>query len=73
MQEFKSKIIRARQLAQVDNQEFWNAYSRGLRRLYHGEKFGTEDEHKIWMSQEGLRGAGYKKGFSGSDIESCNE
>lgn len=23
---------------------------RGLRRAYHGERFGTEDEHKQWIN-----------------------
>ena len=33
-------------------QDFWARYVRGLRRNYHGEKFGTEEDHNLWMSAE---------------------
>ncbi len=43
-------------------------YQRGLRRFYHGEKFGTQSEHEEWMNLSGNRknmGKGYQDGFSG--------
>ena len=52
--------------------DYWHGYQRGLRRGFHGELFGTESEHKLWMrladngadraSQE--RGRGYRDGLS---------
>jgi hypothetical protein len=28
----------------------WQRYERGLRRQYHGDKFGTPQEHALWLS-----------------------
>ena len=28
----------------------WAGYVRGLRRAHHGEQFGTETEHELWVS-----------------------
>jgi len=30
--------------------DFYVGYMRGLRRRYHGEKFGTEEEHQLWLT-----------------------
>jgi len=46
-----------------DNPEYWSNYIRGLRRKYHGEKFGTQEEHEKWLQQ-----AGYEAGFFTEDI-----
>ena len=58
-----------------ENADFWSGYERGLRRLYHGERFGTPDEHVLWMSliddqdeARKMRGLGYRYGFAGHDI-----
>jgi len=53
--------------------DFWSGYQRGLRRHYHGEKFGTPAEHQKWMSlvdDETRRelGLGYQSGFDGQNI-----
>lgn len=48
--------------------DYEKGYQRGLRRHYHGEKFGTDEEHKQWSSLSGHRqelGDGYRDGFSG--------
>ena len=29
---------------------YWQGYERGLRRQYHGDKFGTAQEHALWLS-----------------------
>ncbi len=58
-------------------QDFWTGYQRGLRRNYHGEKFGTADEHKLWLSladephdtSRKMRGLGYRAGFDGHNIQ----
>lgn len=48
-------------------------YQRGLRRLYHGEVFGTDEDHAKWMSL-GLNGdlreelgRGYRDGYEGME------
>jgi len=30
--------------------DWWVGYMRGLRRAHHGESFGTESEHQMWLS-----------------------
>ena len=71
---FKSWMIRAKTLQRVDDEksEFYAGYQQGLRRFYHGDKFGTEQEHKQRMSLSGSRqlmGDGYRAGFSGQPPE----
>jgi hypothetical protein len=60
--------------------EFWSGYTRGLRRNYHGERFGTESEHLQWMAaaessshSRQLRGMGYLAGFEGRDVAEAAE
>ncbi len=58
-------------------QDFWQGYQRGLRRYYHGEKFGTEQEHTLWLSladeyrdiARRYRGLGYRAGFDGMSVD----
>ncbi len=62
-------------------QKFWEGYRRGLRRKYHGERFGTDDEHAEWMSfadelsdlSRRLRGIGYRAGFEEMEISQAIE
>jgi hypothetical protein len=51
---------------------YWEGYQRGLRRAYYGEVFGSQEEHKRWMSFAGdykvdefqrERGRGYLDGL----------
>jgi hypothetical protein len=55
-----------------DRAEYWIGYARGLRRLFHGENFGTPQEHDLWLaavdSDDVLRqqrGQGYRDGLAG--------
>lgn len=58
------------------NQDYWTGYLRGLRRCYHGEKFGTFEEHCLWMDngnkaqdeQRSCRSKGYQAGYAGMSI-----
>lgn len=58
------------------NPSFYDGYIRGLRRCYHGENFGTEEEHREWMSladetgdeKSKISGLGYRQGLSGEPI-----
>lgn len=51
---------------------YWEGYERGLRRAFHGDKFGTAQEHALWLSvvDDGAdpsrreRGQGYRDGLA---------
>jgi hypothetical protein len=50
--------------------EYWRSYMRGLRRLYHGNKFETEAIHKVRYAMAdsknpniARKGEGYRAGF----------
>lgn len=50
-QQFKNKMNYARGMKESSGDDnYWSGYIRGLRRYYHGEKFGTEEEHKKYLS-----------------------
>lgn len=49
--EFKNLMRRAQQ----DGGDYASGYQRGLRRHYHGESFGSPEEHFKWSSL-GLNG-----------------
>jgi len=79
-QKFKSEMRRAetiRGLADPMMAEYWAGYIRGLRRAYHREKFGTDEEHKKWLSAANSRdesrkqrGRGYRDGLAFGDVSS---
>lgn len=81
MIKFQSNMTAAamfRRLAsEPDEQDFWAGYQRGLRRNHHGEKFGTAEDHKLWISladeshdqSRKMRGLGYRAGFEGQNIQ----
>jgi len=74
--EFQTNMTAAKTFSELgEDQDFWSGYIRGLRRNYHGEKFGTDEEHELWMaainsSDESRknRGLGYRAGFDGQNI-----
>ncbi len=72
-QEFRSLMTRADAYARYvepERSDYWTGYRRGLRRRYHGENFGTDDEHTLWLSLDGDRaalGQGYRNGFQGTE------
>lgn len=56
--------------------DYWAGYIRGTRRLYHGERFGTDAEHDLWMkavnsddATRQRRGEGYQAGYTGKAVE----
>lgn len=78
------QLGRAAKSLAMDNEnpygnDFWNGYLCGLRRAYHGENFGNDGEHKMWMSLDGpdksrkMRGVGYRAGFNGMEISQASE
>ena len=52
-----------------DRSEFWQGFQRGIRRLFYGKDFGTDEEHVKWMNcadgeyWKQLQ-AGYRKGVN---------
>ena len=64
------EMLRARAIKEEShNPEYWDGYLRGLRRQFHGDKFGTESEHQLWLTMSGdefqrQRSEGYRAGYS---------
>jgi hypothetical protein len=57
-QKFKSEMRRAeamRRQAEPLMAEYWAGYIRGLCRTYHGESFGTAEEHASWLAAANSR------------------
>ena len=48
---------------------YWTGYTRGLRRFFHGENFGTTDEHAAWLDHRDARGTGYLDGYHGLSVK----
>ncbi len=69
---FRSLMIASKTFAGFGHAEFWAGYQRGLRRRFHGERFGTNEEHQYWMGAAARerhpeRARGYRAGFEGRD------
>ena len=69
-QQFKQEMAKAKTFWDLDeNKDYWRGYIRGLRRRYHGDDFGTDEEHEQWMNmihdeyREQL-GRGYRDGYT---------
>ena len=73
--EFHRKVRRAQMMANLrERTDYLYGYVRGLQRLYHGEDFGTEEEHKEWMQliddadeERQTLGWGYRDALVGND------
>ena len=54
MSKFASLMRRADTLRRVESDpirgDWWTGYMRGLRRAHHGESFGSQAEHDLWLS-----------------------
>lgn len=68
---FESEMLKAQAMQQAERAEYWEGYQRGLRQAYHGDAFGTPEEHHLWLSlvsddDESRRekGYGYIDGFA---------
>jgi len=66
---FRSFMNRARVAATADgdDSEYWLAYQRGLRRLYHGDQFGDDAEDAAMAKLADRRGEGYRAGLAGTE------
>lgn len=70
---FQSLMRRADTMRRHDheNSAWWTGYIRGLRRAHHGDTFGTEAEHDLYLSaidstdhQLTSLGRGYRAGLT---------
>ncbi len=75
MSNFTSLMRRADTLRRLTSEPiesaWWTGYMRGLRRAHHGERFGTDAEHAMWLdaatspdSQRAAMGRGYQAGLT---------
>ena len=73
-QDFESKMLQAKTFHDLgDRPDYHAGYMRGLRRSYHGENFGTDEEHAKWLTlaeddqdeTRRERGRGYQDGLQG--------
>lgn len=73
MTAFQSLMRRADTLrrADTDHRDWWTGYIRGLRRAHHGESFGAEVEHSLYLAasdsddpQRAELGRGYRAGLT---------
>jgi len=74
--EFQSEMFRVETLRRLATEplrgDYYAGYVRGLRRSYHGDIFGTAQEHELWTSladdpddeSRAARGRGYRDGLS---------
>lgn len=77
-EDFKSEFARAetlrRSLGDPKQERYWRGYLAGLRKRYHGNAFGTEQEHERWIKainhrdpMRRMEARGYRDGWKGSD------
>ena len=77
--EYYSKMGQADDFLQRGgNSAYYAGYVRGLRRRYHGDKFGTKEDHDRWMgyiNDKGrtIMGCGYQDGFAGKAPEGAGD
>jgi hypothetical protein len=76
MSNFANLMRRADTLRRINRDDplklsWWTGYMRGLRRAYHGEQFGTDAEHELWLSAiestneiSAALGRGYRAGLT---------
>ena len=54
MSKFQSLVRRADTLRRIESdylrEAWWTGYIKGLRRAHHGENFGTQVEHELFLS-----------------------
>ena len=60
--------------------DYYAGFIRGLRRAYHGERFGTEAEHRTWLAladdeddSRASRGRGYRDGLNFGEEDNSHE
>ena len=66
---FETELNKAKMWMSIDeDQDYWKGYQLGLRRAFHGENFGTGEEHQQYLAalEDDIRhqlGLGYRDGL----------
>ena len=65
------RVEAMRKVQDCEHADYWVGYLRGLRRNYHGEDFGNEGEHEIFLEKmhspyprQQQLGKGYRDGLT---------
>lgn len=66
--EFIHRMTEAKELQTGSEHDFWAGYQIGTRRLYHGDRFGTDAEHEKRLNHQSDYGRGYRCGFSDTNV-----
>jgi len=78
-QTFKIHLFYCEVMLDIENNrpDYWTGRIRGLRRAYHGEQFGTDAEHALWLSlstsddtSRSELGRGYRDGLAAEQTAS---
>jgi len=75
MSNFQSLMRRADTMRRIETdylrEAWWTGYIKGLRRAHHGERFGTQVEHELFLSasestdpSRAALGRGYRTGLT---------
>ncbi len=78
-EEFEYNISRAEEFHRLSTGleiYFWEGYLHGLRRHFHGDRFGTDSNHILWLNlktenhdfSRKYRAVGYSTGFEGIPV-----
>jgi hypothetical protein len=69
---FEIEMTKAEVMGGVERAAYWTGYKNGLQRRFHGEAFGTRQEHDRWLSaaadgdeEQKEQSRGYRDGYLG--------
>jgi DNA-binding transcriptional regulator YiaG len=67
---FDIEMTKAEVMGGVERPAYWTGYKDGLQRRFHGDAFGTQQDHERWMAADGEgelaeQSRGYRDGFLG--------
>jgi DNA-binding transcriptional regulator YiaG len=69
---FDIELTKAEIMGGVERPAYWTGYINGLQRRFHGEAFGTQQEHERWLAATGEgdeeqkeQSRGYRDGYLG--------
>ena len=70
---FDIELTKAEVMVGVERTAYWTGYINGLKRRFHGEAFGNQEEHEKWMAVGGEsdeeqkeQSRGYRDGYLGA-------
>ncbi|MEJ2659714.1 MAG: helix-turn-helix transcriptional regulator [Desulfobacteraceae bacterium] len=70
---FDIEMTKAEVMGGVERSAYWTGYKNGLQRRFHGDAFGTRQEHERWMAaaadgdeEQQEQSRGYRDGYLGA-------